>query len=49
MPDTAYHAHPAGIAEPAPNTYLRIKAESAHKTPSELVAEMVQERIAALA
>jgi len=28
-------------------TYLRVKAESVHKTPSEIVDEMVRERIAA--
>ena len=27
--------------------YLRVKAESVHKTPSELVDEMIQEQIAA--
>ena len=28
-------------------TYLRLKAESVHKTPSELIDEMIQEKIAA--
>jgi hypothetical protein len=28
-------------------TYLRVKAESVHKTPSELIDEMIQEQIAA--
>ena len=28
-------------------TYLRVKAESVHKTPSELVDDMIQEQIAA--
>jgi hypothetical protein len=28
-------------------TYLRAKAESVHKTPSELVDEMIQDQIAA--
>ena len=28
-------------------TYLRVKAESVHKTPSELVDEMIQEQITA--
>jgi hypothetical protein len=30
-------------------TYLRARADTVHKTPSELVDEMVQERIAASA
>jgi len=29
-------------------TYLRVKADVVHKTPSEIVDEMVQEKIAAL-
>ena len=28
-------------------TYLRIRADAAHKTPSEIIDEMVQERITA--
>ena len=28
-------------------TYLRVKAENTHKTPSELVDELIQEQIAA--
>jgi|GEM_PF-6974169 len=28
-------------------TYLQVKAESTHKTPSELVDEMIQEQITA--
>jgi hypothetical protein len=30
-------------------TYLRVKAEAVHKTPSELVDEMIRERISASA
>ena len=29
-------------------TYLRVKADAVHKTPSELVDEMIQEKIAAI-
>ncbi|MDR3200504.1 MAG: hypothetical protein LBT68_03495, partial [Spirochaetales bacterium] len=30
-------------------TYLRVKSEAAHKTPSELISEMVREKISASA
>jgi hypothetical protein len=45
----AKHKGNVVILDDVSATYLRVKSEATHKTPSELISEMVREKISASA